>query len=158
MCARCISAFALEDGDLLPLGQSSVQALFDVHERQKGLCLIGTFPRRGSQQHKSNDDKRKGRLEQVLTEASDKAGKEEEPDSAQVVGEAVGEVADQARHSAGQQRRFVVMVCPDAVPCMPSKQFFTKPNSIHDFSESRQQGCKRVIQQALPLVVHQLHA
>ena len=71
-----------------------------------------------------------GRLGQVLlTKASDKAGNEQEPDSAQVVGEAVSKVANKARHCAGQQRRFVVVVCPDAVTCMPgpSNTFGSKP-------------------------------
>ena len=65
-------------------------------------------------------------LQAGRTEAGDEAREEEQPDGAPVVGQAVRQVAHQARQPAGNQRALVVVVGPHAVACAHARDLFPR--------------------------------
>ena len=55
------------------------------------------------------------------TKAQDKAGQEQEPQRARLIGQDVQDVAHEARQGSCQNRHLEAVLCPDAVACTVQK-------------------------------------
>ena len=74
------------------------------------------------------------------TKAQDKAGQEQEPQRARLIGQDVQDVAHEARQGSCQDRHLEAVLCPDAVACTAQKGLVRDYPTVLSLTQSLRAG------------------